>query len=339
MAARREPARAPGRDAAREDQGLEHRVMDMVRHGYENTAITHKIHQWSRASRWRCRTWPSCRRPWSRVFTGCLTCPGLRCARGSGWHACRCAFHPRREREMCAFASLTHAVLRPQPGLLRPPPGSPGAAEVQSLALLPLRRGAIDSALMSRSLVCWCWPPDPHRFEATMASTTWRASPSWPAPAVAAVLGSQLPRHGTQPARSHACAGRDRLVRALAACLVLTGFIRRLRAASRRTFLMDRPSFASAFSPRCWCTWWRSVLYAHLIPELGTWARRCSPGSVVSVVLGLAAQNTLGNLIAGMSLVLYRPIRATACSRPRPGGLTTAAVEQVSLVTRCCGAT
>ena len=29
-------------------KGQEHRVMDMVRHGHENTAITHKIHQWSR---------------------------------------------------------------------------------------------------------------------------------------------------------------------------------------------------------------------------------------------------------------------------------------------------
>lgn len=53
---------------------------------------------------------------------------------------------------------------------------------------------------------------------------------------------------------------------------------------------------------------------------------------MVSVVLGLAAQNTLGNLIAGMSLVLYRPIRVgDSVQLTTPRGLTTAAVEQVSL--------
>lgn len=50
--------------------------------------------------------------------------------------------------------------------------------------------------------------------------------------------------------------------------------------------------------------------YAHLIPalkSLGT-AWLASVG-VVSVVFGLAAQTTLGNLISGISLVLYRPFK------------------------------
>lgn len=52
------------------------------------------------------------------------------------------------------------------------------------------------------------------------------------------------------------------------------------------------------------------VLYAHLVPALRALGTAPLAGvSVVSVVLGFAAQSTLGNLIAGLSLVLYRPIR------------------------------
>lgn len=52
------------------------------------------------------------------------------------------------------------------------------------------------------------------------------------------------------------------------------------------------------------------ILYAHLIPDLNALGTALLTGaSVASVVIGLAAQNTLGNLIAGISLVLYRPFR------------------------------
>ena len=52
------------------------------------------------------------------------------------------------------------------------------------------------------------------------------------------------------------------------------------------------------------------ILYAHLVPELRALGTALLAGvSVVSVIVGLAAQNTLGNLVAGLSLVLYRPIR------------------------------
>lgn len=54
--------------------------------------------------------------------------------------------------------------------------------------------------------------------------------------------------------------------------------------------------------------------------------------SVVSVVLGRAAQNTLGNLIAGFSLVLDRPVRVgNRVQLTTPLGLTTAVAERVSL--------
>jgi small-conductance mechanosensitive channel len=50
------------------------------------------------------------------------------------------------------------------------------------------------------------------------------------------------------------------------------------------------------------------ILYAQLIPALRSLGTAILAGvSVVSVILGLAAQATLGNLIAGVSLLLYRP--------------------------------
>ena len=51
------------------------------------------------------------------------------------------------------------------------------------------------------------------------------------------------------------------------------------------------------------------MLYAHLIPRLAdaSGTALLASVSVVSVIIGLAAQNTLGNLIAGISLLLYRP--------------------------------
>lgn len=52
----------------------------------------------------------------------------------------------------------------------------------------------------------------------------------------------------------------------------------------------------------------------------------------MSVVLGLAAQNTLGNLVAGLSLVLYRPIKiGDSVQLTTPKGLVTATVELLTL--------
>ena len=73
--------------------------------------------------------------------------------------------------------------------------------------------------------------------------------------------------------------------------------------------------------------------YAHVIPglrSLGT-ALLASAG-VASVVVGLAAQNTLGNVVAGVSLLMYRPFRVqdlvqvTAAS-----GLETGTIESLTL--------
>ena len=50
------------------------------------------------------------------------------------------------------------------------------------------------------------------------------------------------------------------------------------------------------------------IIYAHLVPALRRFGETIlASAGLVSVVIGLAAQNTLGNLISGFSLLLYRP--------------------------------
>lgn len=75
------------------------------------------------------------------------------------------------------------------------------------------------------------------------------------------------------------------------------------------------------------------TFYAHLIPELrsvGT-ALLTSVG-VVSIVVGLAAQNTLSNVVAGISLVLYRPFEVDdQVQVAAPTGLETGVVESLTL--------
>jgi moderate conductance mechanosensitive channel len=75
------------------------------------------------------------------------------------------------------------------------------------------------------------------------------------------------------------------------------------------------------------------ILYMHFIPPLQAFATALLAGvSVVSIVLGLAAQNTLGNLIAGFSLVLYHPFHVgDVVQLNTPKGLTTGTVESLAL--------
>lgn len=75
------------------------------------------------------------------------------------------------------------------------------------------------------------------------------------------------------------------------------------------------------------------VLYAHLVPELRALGTALLAGAgVLSVVGGLAAQDTLGNLIAGFSLVLSRAVReGDAIRLYTPVGLIDARVHAISL--------
>jgi small conductance mechanosensitive channel len=75
------------------------------------------------------------------------------------------------------------------------------------------------------------------------------------------------------------------------------------------------------------------ILYAHLIPVLRSMGTALLAGaSVASVVIGLAAQSTLGNLIAGVSITLYRPFRlGDTLQVSAPTGTDVGVVEQISL--------
>jgi small conductance mechanosensitive channel len=75
------------------------------------------------------------------------------------------------------------------------------------------------------------------------------------------------------------------------------------------------------------------ILYAHLIPVLRSMGTALLAGaSIASVVIGLAAQSTLGNLVAGISITIYRPFRlGDTIQVAAPTGTEIGLVEQISL--------
>ena len=75
------------------------------------------------------------------------------------------------------------------------------------------------------------------------------------------------------------------------------------------------------------------ILYAHLIPVLRSMGTALLAGaSVASVVIGLAAQSTLGNLVAGVSITIYRPFRlGDTLQVAAPTGTDIGIVELISL--------
>jgi small conductance mechanosensitive channel len=75
------------------------------------------------------------------------------------------------------------------------------------------------------------------------------------------------------------------------------------------------------------------ILYAHLIPVLRSMGTALLAGaSVASVVIGLAAQSTLGNLVAGVSITIYRPFRlGDTLQVTTPSGADIGVVDLISL--------
>ncbi|HEX3398439.1 MAG TPA: mechanosensitive ion channel family protein [Steroidobacteraceae bacterium] len=75
------------------------------------------------------------------------------------------------------------------------------------------------------------------------------------------------------------------------------------------------------------------ILYAHLIPVLRSMGTALLAGAgVASVVIGLAAQSTLGNLVAGISIAIYRPFRlGDTLQVTAPTGTDIGVVELISL--------
>jgi small conductance mechanosensitive channel len=75
------------------------------------------------------------------------------------------------------------------------------------------------------------------------------------------------------------------------------------------------------------------ILYAHLIPVLRSLGTALLAGaSIASVVIGLAAQSTLGNLVAGVAITLYRPFRlGDRLQVSAPTGTEVGTVEAITL--------
>ena len=75
------------------------------------------------------------------------------------------------------------------------------------------------------------------------------------------------------------------------------------------------------------------IFYAHLIPDLRSLGTALLAGvSVMTVIIGLAAQATLGNLIAGTALLLYRPFRVgDRLQINAPTGVELGTVESLTL--------
>jgi small-conductance mechanosensitive channel len=75
------------------------------------------------------------------------------------------------------------------------------------------------------------------------------------------------------------------------------------------------------------------ILYAHLIPVLRAMGTALLAGaSIASVVIGLAAQSTLGNLVAGVAITIYRPFRlGDTLQITSPTGTEIGTVDMISL--------
>ena len=75
------------------------------------------------------------------------------------------------------------------------------------------------------------------------------------------------------------------------------------------------------------------ILYAHLIPVLRAMGTALLAGAgVASVVIGLAAQSTLGNLVAGLAITIYRPFRlGDTLQVTAPTGTEVGTVQLISL--------
>src|SRR5271170_266474 len=75
------------------------------------------------------------------------------------------------------------------------------------------------------------------------------------------------------------------------------------------------------------------IIYAHLVPSLQKLGEAMlASAGLVSLVIGLAAQNTLGNLIAGFSLLMYRPFGiGDVLTLNTPTGKETGTVKEFTL--------
>ena len=163
-------------------KGLEQRIMDMVRNSSENATIADKVHQWGSALL-------QVRDPMhlpQAVAGGLCTLFDVPQAAVRVWDVAsayaQADFARGASEDARLFASsLTMPFCGPNLGFepagwlahgaSSAPDGAQGTAKAagpaQSIALLPLRSGAINSATPAFGLLVM-GSPDPHRFDATM---------------------------------------------------------------------------------------------------------------------------------------------------------------------------
>jgi small-conductance mechanosensitive channel len=119
------------------------------------------------------------------------------------------------------------------------------------------------------------------------------------------------------------------------AAMILTRVLRAaVHAAMTRQGHIDRTTMSflqQMATALIWVTF--LILYAHLIPALRSMGTALLAGaSVASVVIGLAAQSTLGNLVAGVSITIYRPFRlGDTLQIAAPTGTEIGVVDLISL--------
>jgi len=125
------------------------------------------------------------------------------------------------------------------------------------------------------------------------------------------------------------------LMIAVAIALVLSRLLRAaVHAAMTRKGSIDRTTISFLQQVATALIWVVVlILYAHLIPVLRSMGTALLAGaSVASVVIGLAAQSTLGNLVAGVSITIYRPFRlGDTLQVAAPTGTEIGVVEMISL--------
>ena len=120
----------------------------------------------------------------------------------------------------------------------------------------------------------------------------------------------------------------------LVALLLSRGLRAAVHAAMSRPGHLDRTTVSflqQAGTAAIWVL--MLILYAHLIPVLRALGTALLAGaSIASVVIGLAAQSTLGNLVAGVAITLYRPFRlGDRLQVSAPTGTEVGTVEMISL--------
>jgi small conductance mechanosensitive channel len=124
------------------------------------------------------------------------------------------------------------------------------------------------------------------------------------------------------------------LIFMLAALLLSRGLRAAVHGAMTRAGHLDRTTISFLQQIGTAAIWVvMLILYAHLIPVLRAMGTALLAGvSVASVVIGLAAQSTLGNLVAGVSITIYRPFRlGDKLQVGAPTGTETGTVELISL--------